>query len=101
MGMKDSAGFLLDAQNKEEPPEPAKETTSTAGGFKPLDYIIFEHEAVPLPKEIAERLGIGYVGKGIMRGRLVIPLRDETGKLLGYVGYSHKMDPPIKFPPNL
>lgn len=67
----------------------------------PLTYLHYDHEAVQalgLDEVIAEALGIGYAKKGIMRGRVVIPIRQEDGTLVGYCGYSENADPHLKFP---
>ncbi|MCU7866444.1 MAG: hypothetical protein KZQ92_21020 [Candidatus Thiodiazotropha sp. (ex Lucinoma borealis)] len=73
----------------------------TASPFSPLTYLHFEHEAVQalgLEKEAAKALGIGYAKKGIMRGRVAIPIREEDGTIVGYCGYSANADPHLKFP---
>jgi DNA primase len=68
------------------PEERGREETQK---LQPLSYLECEHEAVvavgfnPL---VAKRLGIGYASKGIMRGLVAIPIRDEDGILQGYVG---------------
>lgn len=66
-----------------------------------LDYLLSEHEAVQalgLTKEAAATLGVGYAPKGILRGRVCFPLRDEDGKLIAYCGYAEKLEPQLKFP---
>lgn len=59
-------------------------------GFKPLDYLEPEHEAVTegigFSVEIAKELGIGFAPKGVLRGTVAVPIRDETGVLRGYIG---------------
>ena len=71
--------------------------------FKGLDNLEHEHEAVQLlgiNEFVAAFVGIGYCKKGIMRGRVVVPMRDKKGELLGYCGYSPQAAQPFKFPPN-
>lgn len=66
-----------------------------------LDYLQPEHELVQglgLTKDQAQRLGIGYAPKGVLRGRVCFPMRSEDGTLLGYCGYSEKLDPILKMP---
>lgn len=66
-------------------------------GFKPLDYLEPEHpavEAAGFDSEEAKALGIGYAPKGIMRGTVAVPIRDEKGTLLGYIGVTEARLPP-------
>lgn len=48
----------------------------------------------------AERFGVGfYAGSGILSGRLVIPLHDEHGQLVGYCGRTvDATEPRYRFP---
>ena len=71
----------------------APETTSLPS----LAYLDPSHPSVSalgFPEEVANKLGIGHAGKGIMRGTVAVPLRDETGKLVGYMGLEH----PVRLP---
>src|SRR5207302_3432444 len=43
-------------------------------------------EAVGFDPETAERLGIGFAAKGMMRGTVAIPIRTTEGVLVGYIG---------------
>jgi DNA primase catalytic core, N-terminal domain/Toprim-like len=44
-------------------------------------------EARGISKDLAERFGVGFFpGKGSMSGRIVFPLRNEKGELVGYAG---------------
>lgn len=57
--------------------------------LQPLAYLEADHPAVHaigFTVEVAERLGIGYASKGLMRGTVAIPVRNEAGALLGYIG---------------
>jgi hypothetical protein len=42
--------------------------------------------ALGFEPEDAQALGIGYAGRGIMRGLVAIAVRLEDGSLAGYVG---------------
>jgi hypothetical protein len=67
-----------------------------------LDYLVYDHESVAdfgLTADIAEELGIGYAPRGTMTRRVLFPLRDKSGKLLGYVGIAPGAD--IKLPKSL
>ena len=48
----------------------------------------------------AEAFGAGYAPKGIMRGRLAIPIHDRDGKLLAYCGRTVKDESPTLTFPN-
>jgi len=64
-----------------------------------LDYLVAEHEhvqALGLSPATAEEFGIGFAPRGTMIKRVLFPLRDKKGKLLGYIGYSQ--DGTIKLP---
>lgn len=57
--------------------------------LQPLAYLKADHpavEAIGFSVVVAEKLGVGYAGKGLMRGTVAVPIRDEDGTLLGYIG---------------
>lgn len=65
----------------------------------PLAYLEAAHEAVlalGFDPEVAARLGIGYAGKGLMRGTVAVPIRDEHGNIAGYIG----LEEPPRLPPD-
>ena len=67
----------------------AKGEAPSEGGFKPLDYLVHDHEAVlalGISPEDAERIGCGYAPRGMMKGTIAWPIRSTSGKLLGYIG---------------
>jgi DNA primase len=69
-----------------------------------LDYLEAEHidvQALGLSPETAKELGIGYAPRGTMIKRVLFPLRDKQGKLLGYIGFNATMTPILKLPSNL
>jgi DNA primase len=69
-------------------------------GFPPLDYLDSEHAAVEAAGfniEEAKVLGIGYAPKGVLRGTVAVPIRDEAGTLLGYIGVTEARCPPKGF----
>jgi DNA primase len=66
-------------------------------GFKALDYLEPEHDAVVaagLDADTCRFIGAGYAPKGVLRGTVAIPIRDESGTLLGYVGVTEVLLPP-------
>lgn len=68
-----------------------------AGGFKPLDYIQPDHPAVAalgIEPGDADRMGLGYVDKGYMKGLVVVPVRLTDGRLIGYIGIQEGKTPP-------
>lgn len=57
--------------------------------LQPLSYLEHDHEAVHavgFDTEFCKEHGIGYAPRGMMRGTVAIPFRDEDGTLLGYIG---------------
>lgn len=67
------------------------------GGMSPLTYLEHDHDAVRaigFDVEVAKRLGIGYAPKGLMRGTVAVPVRDENGVLQGYIGIEDGKLPP-------
>lgn len=83
-------------------PVTVPETTPPAHqtGLKALDYLESDHAAVEAagfdPIE-AKQLGIGWASKGLMRGTVAVPIRDESGTLLGYIGVTEARCPPKGF----
>ena len=77
----------------------------TAGGrtLQPLPYLEAAHErvqALGISPETAAHFGAGYAPKGIMRGRLAIPIHDRDGRLLAYCGRTVKDESPTLTFPN-
>lgn len=94
--MKEAAQFIhssLTVPPKDERP---------AEGMQPLQHLDNNHEAVQaigFVPEDAAKLGIGYAAKGLMRGTVAVPLRTETGALVGYIGITEaRLPPSLKFP---
>lgn len=84
-------------QNRTVSKERATVPPAPQTGMSPLDYLDAEHPAVEAagfnPAEAAV-LGIGFAAKGLMRGTVAIPIRDNAGTLLGYVGVTEARCPP-------
>ena len=74
----------------------------TEKGLKPLDYLQASHEAVQalgVSPETCAQFGAGFAPKGIMRGRLAIPIHDSAGTLLAYCGRAvNDESPSLTFP---
>lgn len=66
-------------------------------GFKPLDYLDPDHEAVAAvgfnPGD-ARALGIGYAPRGVLRGTVAVPVRHADGTIAGYIGIQEARLPP-------
>lgn len=92
--VKEAAQFLDQHYGEKERDEPTEV-------LNPLEYLDPAHAAVltlGFPEEVAKALGAGFAGKGIMRGRVAVPLRTPEGKLVGYMGISPALDPAFKLP---
>lgn len=71
--------------------------------LQPLAYLQASHElvqALGVSPETADAYGAGYAPKGIMRGRLAIPIHDRDGKLIAYCGRALKGESPMLTFPN-
>jgi hypothetical protein len=93
LGAKESAQWILGVTTAKEKPKEEK----PAEGFKPLDYLVYDHEAVialGFDPDTAERLGIGFCPRGIYKGKVAIPVRLANGKLCGYVATTDCQLPP-------
>ena len=96
---KGAAAWLArdsDTSSGNAPPKGAVPGTGEEPGLKPLEL---EHdhiavEALGFTGEDAAALGIGYAGRGIMRGFVAIPIRLENGTLAGYIGITEAKLPP-------
>lgn len=78
-----------------------KKIGSADNAFRPLDCLEADHpavEALGIPPDVARALHIGYARRGTMIRRVLFLLRDETGRLVGYVGLNPALDPPCKLP---
>ncbi len=71
--------------------------------LKPLNYLEPAHDALKglgIAPETLEHFGAGYAPKGIMRGRLAIPIHDSDGQLVAYCGHAvgEGQEPKVIFP---
>lgn len=82
--------------NSSEESTVPKEKGSPSEGFKPLDYLEADHDAVValgFEPEDADRIGVGYAKRGVMRGTVAVPVRLSNGQLIGYIGVSEAILP--------
>lgn len=91
---KDAAAWIVgDSSNESTVP---KEKGKPSEGFKPLDYLEADHDAVialGFEPEDAQRIGAGYAKRGVMRGTVAVPVRVSDGTLVGYIGISEAVLP--------
>lgn len=91
---KEAAEFLSGTVplEKRKPPQQSKGER----GFRPLDYLQPDHAAVEALglDEIAETIGLGYAPRGIMKGKVAVPIRTDDGTLIGYIGIEEATVPP-------
>lgn len=71
--------------------------------LKPLTYLETNHpklKPLGIASETLEHFGAGYAPKGLMRGRLAIPIHDPDGGLIAYAGQAldESQHPPLIFP---
>jgi DNA primase len=90
----------------EEPPPAAEEALPTENPpltftLKTLDPNHAELAALELKAETIERFGAGYCAKGLLKGRLAIPIHSSRGELLAYAGLAVEEGEPPRylFPP--
>ena len=92
---KEAAQFLSGTVPQERSTDQSKGASER--GFRALEYLIEDHaavEALGFEAEIAGQLGVGYAPRGIMRGKVAIPIRTEDGTLAGYIGIEEAVLPP-------
>jgi hypothetical protein len=87
-------------------PEERERNEAAPDVLIPLTDLQTEHpviEMLGLSEAAMTALQAGYCRKGVMTGRIAIPLRLPTGELIGYLGIATKADqvPLLKFPLNL
>ena len=111
MAMKEAAQFLAESSGlNPEPKASARETriSSTVpekekAGFNPLTYLQSDHplvQALGVSAETAAHFGAGFAPRGILRGRLAIPIHDRHGTLIAYCGRAVKEESPTLIFPN-
>lgn len=69
--------------------------------LKELDYLIAQCDrvqALGIPAHVATAIGAGYAPRGILAGRVAIPMRLPNGKLVAYCGIGLDLEPEVKFP---
>ena len=105
--LREAAAFLAEKAGAPNTSDSARHNSpqprTEEGRLKPLDYLQAEHEAVQalgVSVETCRHFGAGFAPKGIMRGRLAIPVHDGAGVLLAYCGRAVKDESPTLIFPN-
>jgi DNA primase len=83
------AGLLPGAAPRTGPKTVPESEGAEGSKLSPLSYLEPEHDAVlalGFDPEVAKTLGIGYAPRGVCRGSIAVPIRNERGALLGYLG---------------
>jgi DNA primase len=95
--VKEAAQFLVGDTVPLEKAEKSSPKSEAERGFRPLTYLEADHpavEALGFEPDVAEALGIGFAPRGILKGKVAIPIRTDTGQLAGYVGAEELQLPP-------
>jgi DNA primase len=90
-------------RNSSSRAEPEAEGAKETKKLQPLTYLRPDHEALEalgLSEATCDHFGAGYAPKGILRGRLAIPIHDLAGELVAYCGRAVKdgQTPVLTFP---
>ena len=100
--VKDAAAILTDGEGKRNSGDnpdsenrsrtvPEERKKGVTRSLQPLSYLQPDHECLHhlgLDEETCIEFGAGYAPKGIVRGRLAIPVHDKNGTLVAYCGYA-------------
>ena len=97
ISMKEAAEFLVISLTKSselaltnsQATVPSTVPEKKKAGFNPLTYLVANHpsvQALGISPETALHFGAGFAPKGIMRGKLAIPIHDAQGQLVAYCG---------------
>ena len=77
------AALLLTDEPKEEKKDKFTGLDSVHEHLEPVHELV---QALGFTDVVARALGIGYCKKGLMQGKVCIPIRNEQGLLTGYIG---------------
>ena len=95
--VKEAAEWLQDSSST-APPTKVKETQK----LQTLAHMEHDHpavEAIGLDTAVAQRLGIGFRTKGAGQGSVLIPVRNESGEVEGWLGVQELTYIPKDFAP--
>ena len=110
IGVKEAAAKLEErygtGSKKGTVPEARKSTVPEERSerrLQPLDYLQADHDklvSLGVLSDTATFFAAGYAPKGIMRGRLAIPIHSRTGELVAYCGRAVSGESPTLTFPN-
>ena len=91
-GADNSKKAVAETVPHSSPQPPPKE------GFRPLEYLLPSHEAlegIRVEPNTLKEWKAGYAPKGILRGRLALPIYNRAGVLVAYTGRTVKDESPL------
>ena len=111
MAMKEAAQLIAQESGSQlgskvlasKPTLPLTVPEKEKAGFNPLTYLQPDHllvQALGVSAETAAHFGAGFAPRGILRGRLAIPIHDRHGTLIAYCGRAVKDESPTLIFPN-
>ena len=87
-------------------PETSEETTDDLTVNSPLTFTLKsleqDHTAIHklgLKPDTVEHFGIGWCSKGMLKGRVAVPIHNVKNELVAYTGLPSKTDKGYKYPP--
>ena len=89
---------------REKPASEAPSACVGVGANKPLTFTLHldpEHPYLAtrgLKRETIDRFGVGHCNRGLMKGRIAIPIHNEKGELVAYAGRWAAQDVPADTP---
>jgi DNA primase len=102
--LPDAAADENERQREEATPDDLEPEPNEPLGFalKNLDPCHDSLAALNIAPETATDFGIGYCSKGMMEGRIAIPIRNSTGEIVAYTGrrVSDEEEPLYRYPPD-
>lgn len=86
---------------RELPSEPPVPNQPLSFALKTLDPAHPSLTALGFSQATVERFGLGHCAKGLLKGRIAIPVHNPSGELLAYVGLAPEAEGPDRylFPP--
>ncbi|MFG6542647.1 CHC2 zinc finger domain-containing protein [Sulfitobacter sp. M22298] len=93
---KEAAAWIAGETVPEKKPVTASSQERGERGFSPLTYLEPDHpavEALGIEPEDAEQIGCGFAPRGTMKGTVAVPIRTDTGRLIGYLGITEAVLP--------
>lgn len=80
-------------------PDPPSSNPPLSFTLKTLDEEHPALDALGLSSSALHAFGLGYCAKGLLKGRIAIPVHDRAGALVAYAGFDPDSPEPYRFPP--